>query len=148
MKLIIKSIQPGVFRESSLDYQREIVMTQNDLDYIDLIQGLDPKHRYQIVDLEVDAPNQIITQSFPLLTYENWDAMLYLMGEFFINRFTHKPQILLANDKTLSRIDFMLSQKLTHYRCQLFNLQVCLDSTMEEHWVRLVYDEQAEFEPE
>jgi hypothetical protein len=145
MKLILRSTEHNSFRPSSLDYQREIIMTQNDVDYIDLIQGLDPQHRYQIVDLEVDAPNQIITQTFPLLSYNHWDAMIYQMGEFFIHRFIHKPQILLAHEKTLSNIDFMLSQKLTQYRCKLFNLQVCLDSTMDEHFVRLVYDEQAEF---
>lgn len=156
MKLILSKSDTTKYSQSSLDYQKETKHLKSDIAYLNLRNSLSSTQSYTIVDIDQDDENQIISLKTPLLIIQNWDKTIFELGEYFLSRFIHKPQILTANQRTLNKIDLAMNDKLKAqgresewktldtFSCSLFDLRVCIDDELEDDYVSIIYDEQAE----
>jgi hypothetical protein len=157
MKLIISKLHDSKFEESDLNYKNETKKIKSDRDYLLFRNAISSYRFYTIVEIDQDDQNQIISLKSPILSIDQWDKTVFDLGEYFISRFSHKPQIITANQNTLNKIDLVMNNKLKAqglesewktldtFACALFEARVCIDDELGDDYICIIYDEQAEF---
>lgn len=156
MKLILSRLHNSSFEESDLKYEKEARRSKSDVGYLQLRNALSSYTSYTIVELLEDNPNQIIKCITPILNFENWDNVIFNIGDFFIKRFQKTPKIMTVNQKTLNKIDLQINAKLVKegkestlhklsvFDCSHFSLNVCIDESLPDDYISIIFDEQAE----
>lgn len=109
----------------------------------------------KVINISKDDTNQIISMTFLLSDFSAWDHIINESAFYFKELTGHLPNIMLANDETLGKLDRALNIKLNSpfndqknldvFISQDFKLQVCLGFELKKDQFQLIIDEQASF---
>lgn len=143
MKLILARKYDGPWSISALDYKTDKSPRVTDTLYLLFRNAAASVNSYEIVDVEIDDKEQVISCQCRIWSYKDWAKEIFRIVKFFEDSYQKVPNILVANDETFRKIDAQSTHKVKGLIGTNYKLKFCLDSSLEVDEYKLIYDEQA-----
>lgn len=148
MKKIIVKKYDEEWGESGLDYDKELKRLKNEDIYLAFRNSRSSINSYAIIDLKSEGDGIYTSCEFQIKGFEHWDRNIFQFCHYFEKQFTTKPHILIANINTLNKIDSITGAggAMRVFKCNDFELKICIDMNLPDDKFKIIYDESAEFQ--